>query len=208
MISMMAVLSQKVSRPMQVTSTQTTHPSAALHHTQIDDGIAQVARTLGAVLTEKHCTVTAAESCTGGGVAYAMTAVAGSSQWFQRSFVVYSNKAKREVLSVKARTITQHGEVSEAVVKEMAQGALKRAKSQLSVAISGIAGPDGGSQEKPVGTVWFAWGCALAGAADTPEVACMRFDGDRERVRKQAIFFALQGLLARAQRLVAVAAPE
>lgn len=134
-----------------------------------------------------------AESCTGGWLAQELTALAGSSQWFERGFVTYSNAAKRELLGVPEDTLTAHGAVSEATVRAMALGVLARAPVDWSVAISGVAGPAGGSPEKPVGTVCLAW----AGKASGCEVQTCHFAGDREAVRRQAVLHALHGLLAR-----------
>ena len=134
-----------------------------------------------------------AESCTGGWLAQELTALAGSSQWFERGLVTYSNAAKRELLGVPEATLTAHGAVSEATVRAMALGVLARAPVDWSVAISGVAGPAGGSPEKPVGTVCFAW----AGKAAGCEVQTCHFAGDREAVRRQAVLQALRGLLAR-----------
>lgn len=134
-----------------------------------------------------------AESCTGGWLAQELTALAGSSQWFERGFVTYSNAAKRELLGVPEGTLSAHGAVSEATVQAMALGVLARAPVDWSVAISGVAGPAGGSPEKPVGTVCFAW----AGKASGCEVQTCHFAGDREAVRRQAVLQALRGLLAR-----------
>lgn len=132
-----------------------------------------------------------AESCTGGWIAEAITAVAGSSRWFERGFVTYSNEAKRELLGVRAATLEHYGAVSEATVREMAEGALRHSHAQVAVAVSGIAGPGGGSLEKPVGTVCLAW--ARAGGATRTVRA--QFDGNREAVRRQAVAAALQGLV-------------
>ena len=150
----------------------------------------QQAEQLGAVLKQKGLMLTTAESCTGGWVAQVMTAVVGSSAWFERGFVTYSNEAKQEMLAVSADTLAQFGAVSEAVVCEMAQGALKHSRAQLSVAISGVAGPGGGSAEKPVGTVCFGW------AKQGGKVISRRqhFEGDRQAVRRQAVVIAIQGL--------------
>jgi len=146
----------------------------------------QLAADLGAILLRKKISITTAESCTGGGIAYALTAVAGSSAYLDRSFVTYSNKAKQQLLAVKAETLLQHGAVSEACVLEMAAGAAKAAHAELAIAVSGIAGPGGGSATKPVGQVWF--GFALAGQHSS---VVRQFDGDRAQVREQAIDFAL-----------------
>lgn len=136
-----------------------------------------------------------AESCTGGWLAQELTALAGSSQWFERGLVTYSNAAKRELLGVPEATLSAHGAVSEATVRAMALGVLARAPVDWSVAISGVAGPAGGSPEKPVGTVCFAW----AGKATGCDVQTCHFAGDREAVRRQAVLQALRGLLARVE---------
>ncbi len=139
-----------------------------------------------------------AESCTGGLIAAACTAVAGSSDWFERGFVTYSNAAKAELLGVDARLIAAHGAVSEPVVRAMAAGALQRAPVQWAVAVTGVAGPGGGSVDKPVGTVWLA----VAGTAPASlEARLLRLDGDRTAVRQQTVQQALAMLqqeLARA----------
>lgn len=147
---------------------------------------------LGVALKRHGWRVTTAESCTGGGAASAITGVAGSSEWFEYGFVTYANRAKESLLGVAPATLLQHGAVSEPVVQQMAEGALSAAHADLAVAVSGVAGPGGGSPDKPVGTVWFAW----AGAGET--VTRMHtLDGDRERIRQQAVVIALQGLLAK-----------
>ncbi|GAA5646981.1 nicotinamide-nucleotide amidase [Vibrio proteolyticus] len=142
---------------------------------------------LGALLRDNQHVMTTAESCTGGGVASAVTDVAGSSQWFDRAFVTYSNAAKMEMLGVSEATLAQHGAVSEPVVKEMVLGALQHSHATIGVAISGIAGPDGGSEDKPVGTVCF-------GFADQPgwlQIETCHFAGDRATVRAKAVTHAL-----------------
>ena len=146
---------------------------------------------VGAALLERKSMLACAESCTGGWVSEVVTATAGSSQWFERGFVTYSNAAKQELLGVKADTLRQEGAVSEAVVREMAAGVLRRSHAQAALAISGVAGPTGGSPGKPVGTVCFAW--VLQGGEPTAET--LHFSGDREAVRKQSVVYALQGLL-------------
>ena len=139
----------------------------------------------------------AAESCTGGLIAAACTDLAGSSDWFERGFVTYSNAAKTDLLSVPAALIEAHGAVSEPVARAMAQGAAQRAPVQLSVAVTGVAGPGGGSVAKPVGTVWLAW-CRVdeAGGAPTVWAQCQHFAGDRAAVREATVQRALHGLLA------------
>ena len=119
--------------------------------------IEALATQLGALLTDQDKKIVTVESCTGGWVSQAITQVAGSSGWFDRAYISYSNQAKRDMLGVKVRTLNKYGAVSRAVVEEMAAGALKKSGADFSVAISGIAGPDGGTDDKPVGTVWLAW---------------------------------------------------
>lgn len=151
-----------------------------------------MAVTLGKLLEQTGYSVATAESCTGGWVAQVITSVAGSSNWFDRGFVTYSNDAKRQMLGVRAQTLRKHGAVSEKVVMDMALGALKKSNARFAVSVSGIAGPDGGSEEKPVGTVWFAWAFD-----DQVEASMMHFSGDRQQVRYGAVLVALQGLIAR-----------
>ena len=148
---------------------------------------------LGALLKAHGHTLSLAESCTGGMVASAITSVAGSSAWFDRGFVTYSNAAKIDMLSVSVTTLNKFGAVSEQTAAEMAQGALKNSNAQISGSITGIAGPDGGSTEKPVGTVCFAWtGNGISLSTDT-----QRFHGDRQSVREQAAIHMLAGLIKR-----------
>lgn len=139
-----------------------------------------------------------AESCTGGWLAKLMTDVVGSSHWFERGFVTYTNESKQEMLGVSPSIIEGHGAVSEATVRAMAQGALDKSHAQLSVAISGIAGPGGASPDKPVGTVWFAWGYRKADSASESFFIdshhCL-FEGDRDAVRRQAVIHAMQVIL-------------
>ena len=154
-----------------------------------------LAEELGRLLQQRNWLLVTAESCTGGGVARAVTEVPGSSGWFDRGFVTYSNRAKVEMLGVGEDTLERHGAVSEAVALEMAAGALCRSAADLSVAVTGIAGPAGGSPGKPVGTVWIAW------AGGGPPVAIrFRFSGDRAAVRGQSVQAALEGLIGRAGR--------
>ncbi|NMH59320.1 CinA family protein [Alteromonas ponticola] len=144
---------------------------------------------IGEMLKARSWNVSCAESCTGGGVAYSFTSIAGSSDWFKQSWVTYSNDAKQVLLGVNNETLTRFGAVSEATVKEMAVGCARNAKANIAIAVSGIAGPGGGSAEKPVGTVWF--GFWLAG-----EAIQLRhiFNGDRNAVRNQAIAFCIDFL--------------
>lgn len=151
---------------------------------------------LAAELVNRGWRMATAESCTGGWIAKCCTDLAGSSAWFERGFVTYSNEAKMELLGVSATTLEAHGAVSSEVAGEMAHGACARAPVEASVAVTGIAGPDGGSAEKPVGTVWFGW--SLGGENTDTEVCC--FDGDRDAVRRQTVVHALAGLLGRVRK--------
>ena len=151
---------------------------------------------LGQALSARGEMLASAESCTGGWVAKVVTDIAGSSAWFDRGFVTYSNEAKQDMLGVHEATLRMHGAVSEATVREMAEGALARSRATVAVAISGIAGPGGGTEDKPVGTVWLAW----AHRGQQTQAEHHRYDGDREAVRRQALVMALQGVQAIAQR--------
>ena len=155
-----------------------------------DSELMQLSEQVGQALKARGATVTTAESCTGGWVAKVITDIAGSSAWFERGFVTYSNEAKAQMIGVREETLAQHGAVSEPVVVEMAIGALKAARADYAVSISGIAGPDGGSEEKPVGTVWV--GFATARGEGITRREC--FSGDRDAVRRQATAYALQTL--------------
>src|SRR3989338_1312152 len=149
-----------------------------------------LAAQVGGALKSHGLTLATAESCTGGGVAYAITDVAGSSAWFERGFVTYSNLAKQQMLGVSEATLKQYGAVSEAVVREMVAGALKNSTAQVALAVSGIAGPDGGTADKPVGTVWFAWSIK-----DGQCVAQLhRLSGSRTKVRAESVRIALRGM--------------
>jgi len=140
-------------------------------------------------LIAKNKVIAAAESCTGGWVAKSVTDMDGSSQWFDCSVVTYSNQAKQNLLGVQKNTLDVHGAVSQSVVKEMVLGLLDRCDADMGVSISGIAGPGGGTQEKPVGTVWIAW----AKPGVFIEAIKFKFSGDREQVRLQSVFEALKG---------------
>ncbi|SFT78972.1 nicotinamide-nucleotide amidase [Kosakonia arachidis] len=155
-----------------------------------DTELMQLSARIGQVLKARGATLTTAESCTGGWVAKVITDIAGSSAWFERGFVTYSNEAKAQMIGVHPDTLEAHGAVSEPVVVEMAIGALKAARADYAISISGIAGPDGGSEEKPVGTVWF--GIASVSGEGITRREC--FAGDRESVRRQATAYALQTL--------------
>jgi len=150
----------------------------------------ELAHQLGEALKAKGLKLATAESCTGGWVAMALTAIAGSSDWFERGYVTYSNDAKREDLGVAEQTLLQYGAVSEQVAREMAAGAQQRARAQVALAITGVAGPTGGTMDKPVGLVCFAW---ARGSKITSETR--RFDGDRESVRRQSVRHALERAL-------------
>lgn len=160
-----------------------------------DAALMATAARLGEQCIRRGWMLTTAESCTGGWIAKVLTDVPGSSRWFERGYVTYSNAAKSELLAVAPRTLDEHGAVSAETVRAMASGALKRSHAQLAVAVSGVAGPDGGSEGKPVGTVWFAF--AGPGQATATEVR--RFAGDREAVRRAAVHHALTALLAIAE---------
>lgn len=148
---------------------------------------------LAQALTDRAWMMTTAESCTGGLIAAACTELAGSSIWFDRGVVTYSNDAKVDLLGVPAELIAQHGAVSEPVALAMAQGALAKSKAQIAVAVTGVAGPGGGSPDKPVGTVWLAWAVLNQPAHAERHL----FDGDRAAVRTATVRCALQGVMDR-----------
>ena len=152
--------------------------------------IDRLSRELGEALQARGWFAATAESCTGGGVATAITDIAGSSGWFDRGFVTYTNEAKQQMLGVSIDSLLRHGAVSEAVVLEMARGGLARSDAGICVAISGIAGPGGGSEDKPVGTVWIGW--KRRGGYARAEI--FHFEGDRDAVRRQTVAAALRGL--------------
>jgi len=156
----------------------------------MNEEIISLSEKLGAALLLRKATVTAAESCTGGGVASAITAIAGSSQWFHCGYVTYANHSKHKMLGVPMALLQIEGAVSEAVVRSMVEGAAQRAGADFAIAISGIAGPTGGSTEKPVGTVCFAW-LSPQGVGS----ARHQLSGDRNAVREQSIKISLQQLL-------------
>jgi nicotinamide-nucleotide amidase len=162
----------------------------------VDKALYELAEKAGRALEARGLMVATAESCTGGWIAEAITMVPGSSAWLDRGFVTYTNEAKREMLGVRAETLDQNGAVSEPVVLEMVEGALKTSRAQLAVAVSGIAGPSGATAQKPVGTVCWAWGMKNAPArAETRHLA-----GDREAVRRQSVVRALEGILETLER--------
>jgi nicotinamide-nucleotide amidase len=159
-----------------------------------DQDLLELAERVGEVLKAAKRTMATAESCTGGWVAKVLTDIAGSSAWFERGFVTYSNEAKLENLGVSARAIGAHGAVSEETARQMARGALRVTGTNVAVAITGIAGPDGGTKEKPVGTVWFGI-AAKSGGKVQVNAQRKRFDGDREAVRRQSVEQALKMVL-------------
>ena len=150
-----------------------------------------LAEQVGELLKSHGLMLTTAESCTGGGVAQAITEVAGSSAWFERGFVTYSNLAKQQMLGVRETTLIQYGAVSEMTAREMVAGALQHSAAQVALAVTGIAGPDGGTTDKPVGTVWFAWGIKQSNIHAQQYL----LKGDRAEVRVQAVHIALQGVV-------------
>jgi len=157
----------------------------------MDCELAALSERVGNALRERAATLATAESCTGGWVAAVVTHTGGSSGWFERGFVTYSNEAKIDMLGVRPETLAAHGAVSPETAGEMAAGALKMSNALISLAITGIAGPTGGSPDKPVGTVCFAW-CRKDG---TPVVEDRRYEGDREAIRRQSVIHALEGVL-------------
>jgi nicotinamide-nucleotide amidase len=156
------------------------------------DTLTDLAAAVGRLLKAKGENLVTAESCTGGGVSAAVTAIPGSSEWFDRAFVTYSNEAKQQMLRVSAATLTSHGAVSEDTAREMALGALAASPGTVSVSVTGVAGPAGGTRTKPVGMVCFAW--ARSGEA-VPRSETRHFTGDRESVRQQSVIRALQGIV-------------
>ena len=158
-----------------------------------DPQIPEVCAALAQVLMEQKLRIATAESCTGGMISAACTDLPGSSMWFERGFVTYSNAAKSDLLDVPASLIQAHGAVSEEVARAMAQGALEHSLADWSVAVTGIAGPTGGSAAKPVGTVWLAWACKSSGWCESQ---LQLFAGDRKAVRESTTALALSRLLA------------
>ena len=157
----------------------------------VADTLTTLAALVGKALKEKGASLAAAESCTGGGIAEAVTRISGSSSWFERGFVTYSNAAKAEMLGVDEAVLEQFGAVSEETARAMASGTLAHSRATHALAVTGIAGPAGGTEDKPVGTVCFAWaqrGGTVAGES-------RHFGGDRDAVRRQSVIHALQGLL-------------
>jgi nicotinamide-nucleotide amidase len=152
----------------------------------------QLVQEVSARLLAKGWKMASAESCTGGWIAKCCTDRAGSSAWFERGFVTYSNAAKQDMLGVDSATLLKAGAVSREVALQMADGARRRAGVEVAVAVTGVAGPDGGTAEKPLGTVWFAWSTAARS-----EAGMIRFAGDRDAVRRQSVAHSLQGLIGR-----------
>jgi nicotinamide-nucleotide amidase len=163
--------------------------------------VIQLATQVGAALKSHGYMLATAESCTGGGVSTAVTDIAGSSAWFDRGFVTYSNQAKMDMLHVSSDTLAQFGAVSEATVREMVAGALCQSQAEIVLAVSGIAGPGGGTAEKPVGTVWFAWGIKEGGVV----ARLHQLTGSRADIRAQSVHIALQGVLEILQQRTAIA---
>jgi len=163
----------------------------------MDAELVALSEQIATACRQRRLCIATAESCTGGWAAQVITHTAGSSAWFERGFVTYANAAKIEMLGVRPETLAAHGAVSLETAAEMATGALHRSHATLALAITGIAGPGGGSPDKPVGTVCFAW-CV---ADHAPESECRCFNGDREGIRRQATLHALKGLLIRARSM-------
>ena len=159
------------------------------------ENIIDLATQVGGALKMHGLLVTSAESCTGGGIAQAITEIAGSSEWFERGFITYSNESKSALLNVPAALIAQHGAVSEEVAKAMADGALANSKAQIAVSTTGIAGPGGAVPGKPVGTVCFGWARKEHTTGHATRTECLLFTGDRQSVRQQAVAHALKGIL-------------
>lgn len=153
--------------------------------------IENLAEKVGEVLKKQGLKLVTAESCTGGGLSYWITSIAGSSDWFDRGFITYSDEAKRDLLNVSGKTLKTYGAVSKQTALEMAKGALQNSEANFSIAITGIAGPAGGTQEKPVGTVWIAWASEDFPTSTSVEI----FSGDRQAIRARAIEKALETLI-------------
>ncbi|MFC6980232.1 CinA family protein [Microbulbifer taiwanensis] len=155
-----------------------------------------MAKLLGEELEKRGWHATTAESCTGGAIAAAITSVPGASSWFEGSLVSYANRIKRDMLAVSERDLETLGAVSEEVARQMASGALAMMDANVAVAVSGIAGPDGGTEDKPVGTVWIAWAHAEGQEPVDIDAECFHFDGDRAAIQRQTVAEALRGMLA------------
>lgn len=159
-----------------------------------DKDLLALAKQIGELLKQNGLLLATAESCTGGWIGQIVTAVPGSSAWFDRGFITYSNLAKQQMLSVTPMILTRFGAVSEQTARAMADGAIKKSEAQVTVAVTGIAGPEGGTATKPVGTVCFAWSIINQENQSASSRTCL-FNGDREAIRRQAVATALQGLL-------------
>lgn len=159
----------------------------------MDADLTALSAAIGEACSRRGLTLATAESCTGGWVAQVLTHTPGSSTWFERGFVTYANEAKVEMLGVRPETLAAHGAISCETAAEMAAGAIERSHASVSLAITGLAGPTGGSSHKPVGTVCFAW-CRRG---ESPETEVRRFDGSRESIRRQSVVHSLEELLAR-----------
>ncbi|MEE9446619.1 MAG: CinA family protein [Arenicellales bacterium] len=165
-----------------------------------DEKVSALARALSTVLIERNLSIATVESCTGGGVAALFTSLSGSSVWFDRGFVTYSNASKTQMVGVPESTLVQYGAVSEQTASAMAEGGVLHSDADIALSITGIAGPSGGTLEKPVGTVCFAWsGLESFGLVEQTMVDTQCFMGDRTLVRSKSIEYALQYLLARAE---------
>lgn len=151
-----------------------------------------LAQKVGTLLQKDNLMLTTVESCTGGWVGAALTSIAGSSTWFERGFITYSNQAKQDLVGVPANILNEHGAVSKEVALAMAIGGLRNSAAGVSLAITGIAGPGGGTEDKPVGTVWFAW----VGLNQPAEAACMQFNGNRNSIRQQCVEYSLAHLIS------------
>lgn len=156
-----------------------------------DPNTQNLIKQIGEEMRIHEWSLTTAESCTGGGVAYSITSIPGVSEWFSRSYVTYCDEAKSQDLTVSNAMLKEYGAVSQPVAIAMAEGALQKSQCDIALSITGIAGPEGGSDEKPVGLVWFAWASKNGQTSSDKKV----FKGDRRKVRKKAIRFALEGLL-------------
>jgi len=157
---------------------------------EIENTLQDIIHRLGRKLREKKEMLATAESCTGGWVGQVITSVPGTSHWYDRGFITYSNAAKREMLGVSTDTLTRFGAVSEQTARAMAEGALQHSQARYTLSVTGIAGPEGGTPDKPVGYVCFAW----AGHNQETRSGCLRFEGDRQQVRLQAVQHALEGV--------------
>ena len=177
------------------TAEQLSLSTAASSSKEVSDTINQLSESVGQLLIDQKLSITTAESCTGGLVAAALTAISGSSAYFGSGIISYSNESKRRLLGVPAAQLATHGAVSEAVVLAMADGARQRNHAQVSVAVSGIAGPDGGSANKPVGTVWIAWSVPVQNRTHLKAQRFI-FSGDRNAIQRGAVLESLRGIIA------------